>query len=104
MNKLGLEFSKIFREKHGKAVFQNITNQIMSECNSNCNEEYIKVIFSVAFLTYFGIEDNKRISLMIGVSNDIDIANIRKVHKQSISKIQKYIQTTNNENLKKYKK
>lgn len=106
LNNLGIEFSRIFKKKHGKEIFQEIVDQINSECNSNYNKNYIDIVFSVAFITYFGIKDNKRIALMLGIlqDNNIDIAIIRDIHKQSISKIQKYIQATNNENLKKYKK
>ena len=98
MNALDINFSKLFYEKHGKDIFENITKDIKSEYNSNCDKTYIDIIFSVAFLTYFGITDNRRLALMLGASKDksTDIENIRRMHKKSIFKIQKYIKSNNN--------
>lgn len=50
MEDLGIEFSKIFLEKHGNQAFKNITNQIKSECGNNCDSNYINAILQLLFL------------------------------------------------------
>ena len=98
MEDLGIEFSKIFLEKHGNQAFQNITNQIKSESGNNCDSSYINAIFTIAFLTYIGVFDKKRICILGGISKDIDIKSIQSIHKKSIFLIQNYIENSNNKN------
>lgn len=88
MEDLGIKFSKIFLKKHGKQFFQDITNQIKLECNNNCDANYIDMIFTIAFLTYIGVFDNKRICILGGISVDknIDIEKMKEIHRKSISK------------------
>uniref|UniRef100_UPI003FEFB428 hypothetical protein n=1 Tax=Candidatus Merdicola sp. TaxID=3085652 RepID=UPI003FEFB428 len=104
MEDLGIEFSKIFLKKHGNRAFKNITNQIKSECGNNCNSNYINAIFTIAFLTYIGVFDKKRICILGGISKDENIEDLKKIHKNSIFQIQKYIQATNEQNFKDIKK
>ena len=101
MESLGLDFSKLFFKKHGKQVFQDICNQIRGEYNGDCDTNYIDTVFTVAFISYFGVTDISKIYLLGGISKDIDIKNIQVIHKKSISIIQNYIENTNNKNLKK---
>ena len=101
MESLGLDFSKLFLKKHGKQVFQDICNQIKVEYNDNCDTSYIDTVFTVAFISYFGVTDISKIHLLGGISKDIDIKSVQKIHKKSISQIQNYIENTNNKNLKK---
>ena len=101
MESLGLDFSKLFLKKHGKQVFQDICNQIRGEYNGDCDTNYIDTVFTVAFISYFGVTDISRMRLLGGISKDIDIKSIQKIHKKSISQIQKYIENTNNKNPKK---
>lgn len=100
MESLGLDFSKLFFKKHGKQVFQDICNQIRGEYNGNCDTSYIDTVFTVAFISYFGVTDISKMRLLGGISKDIDIKNIQKIHKKSISIIQKYIENSNTENTK----
>ena len=44
---------------NGKKVFENIRNKIVQEESSSCNDEYIEIIFKVAFLDFWRIEDFK---------------------------------------------
>lgn len=44
---------------------------------------------------YVGISDTKRIALLIDISKDTDIKNLLKLHRNSISNIQKYIKKIN---------
>lgn len=101
MESLGLDFSKLFFKKHGKQVFQDICNQIRGEYNGNCDTSYIDTVFTVAFISYFGVTDISKMRLLGGISKDIDIKSIQEVHKKSISIIRKYIENSNNENQKK---
>ena len=97
MESLGLDFSKLFLKKHGEQVFQDICNQIRGEYNGNCDTNYIDTVFTVAFISYFGVTDISKIYLLGGISKDIDIKNIQVIHKKSISIIQNYIENTNKE-------
>lgn len=92
------EFREIFYKKHGKEVFQELVKQIEQEYNGKCDTKYIDIIFSIAFLTYVGISDTKRLALLVGISRDkdINVENLLKLHKKSISKIQEYIKIQTN--------
>lgn len=99
-------FSAIFLKKHGKDVFKEITNQIQSENVNEYSKEYVDIIFTIAFLTCFGVSDKKVIYTLgkIPPNKDINIKEMKEKHRKSISKIQKYIKEVQNETLKKYKK
>ena len=101
MGNISINFRELFFKKHGEQVFQNICNQIRVEYNGNCDISYIDTVFTVAFISYFGVTDISKMRLLGGISKDIDIKNIQKIHKKSISQIQNYIENTNKENLKK---
>lgn len=101
MGNISINFRERFFKKHGEQVFQNICNQIRVEYNGNCDISYIDTVFTVAFISYFGVTDISKMRLLGGISKDIDIKNIQKIHKKSISQIQNYIENTNKENLKK---
>lgn len=106
MYNLEIKFSEIFHRKHGNSVFQDIIRNIKNEIEGKCNKDYIDIIFTIAFLTYFGVDD-KKISYFledVSSSKSINISKIKSVHKSSISQIQKYIRNANNETLKKYNK
>lgn len=98
MEGLSIDFSEIFLRKHGKKVFLNISNQIKEEYKGNCDTQYIKNVFAIAFLTYIGVDDINKIHLLGNIPKTIDIKDIQKIHKDSISQIQKYIKIANNEN------
>lgn len=101
MESLGINFRENFLKKHGEQIFQDICNQIRVEYNGNCDASYIDTVFTVAFISYFGVTDISKMRLLGGISKDIDIKNIQKIHRKSISQIQKYIKNTNNKNPKK---
>lgn len=101
MESLGINFKELFVKKHGKQVFKDIVKQIKVEYNGNCDISYIDTIFTVAFISYFGVTDISKIRLLGGISKDIDIKDIQKVHKKSISVIQNSIENSNKENIKK---
>ena len=95
MESLGLDFSKLFFKKHGKQVFQDICNQIRGEYNGDCDTNYIDTVFTVAFISYFGVTDINKMRLLGGISKDIDIKSIQKIHNKSIRVIQNYIEDSN---------
>lgn len=101
MKGLDINFKELFLKKHGKLIFKDIVNQIKVEYNGNCDTNYIDMVFSVAFILYFGVNDISKIRLLGGISKDIDIKNIQKIHKKSISIIQNHIENTNKTNLEK---
>lgn len=101
MESLDINFRERFYRKHGEKVFKDIVKQIEGEYNGNCDINYIDTIFTVAFISYFGVTDTIKIRLLGGISKDIDIKSIQKIHKKSISIIQNYIENTNKTNLEK---
>ncbi len=93
MDFLNMNFSTLFLERHGKLVYDSINKQIMKE-NSTCyNEEYIEIIFKVAFLSFWGLAPNeiKKMIEHFMSGKQVDIGEINSIHKKSISKIQKYL-------------
>ena len=97
MESLGINFKELFLKKHGEQVFKDIVKQIKVEYNGDCDISYIDTVFTVAFISYFGVTDISKIYLLGGISKDIDIKNIQVIHKKSISIIQNYIENTNKE-------
>lgn len=98
MEGLGIDFSEIFLRKHGKKTFQDIIAQIKIENKSNCDKKYIDIVFAVAFLTYLEVDNINQIYILGNIPQNINIDNIQKIHKKSISKIQEYIKDTNGNN------
>lgn len=98
MEGLGIDFSEIFLRKHGDKIFQDISNKIKEESKNNCDIQYIRVVFAIAFLTYIGVDDINKIHLLGNISKSIDIRDIQNIHKDSISQIQNYINDTNKNN------
>ena len=97
MESLGINFKELFLKKHGEQVFKDIVKQIKVEYNGDCDISYIDIVFTVAFISYFGVTDTSKIRLLGGISKEIDIKNIQVIHKKSISIIQNYIENTNKE-------
>ena len=95
MEGLDINIRERFYKKHGEKIFKEIVKQIEEEYNGNCDINYIETIFTVAFISYFGVTDTSKIRLLAGISKDMDIKSIQKVHKRSISVIQKYIEDSN---------
>ncbi len=95
MESLGINFKELFVKKHGEKVFKNIVKQIKVEYDGNCDISYINTVFTVAFISYFGVTDTSKMRLLGGISKNIDIKSIQKVHNKSINIIQNYIENTN---------
>lgn len=91
------DFSELFLNKHGKEIYNKIKNKIMKENKQNCDEEYISIVFKIAFLSFFGLEENGIQNLINDYYSmkNIDTRAIIKQHKTSISEIKKYLKFTN---------
>ena len=98
MEGLGIDFSEIFLRKHGDKIFQDISNKIKEESKNNCEIQYIRVVFAIAFLTYIAVDDINKIHLLGNIPKSIDIRDMQKIHKDSISQIQNYINDANKNN------
>ena len=96
-------FSELFFKKHGKEIFDGIVKQITKEKSSNCDDEYIEKILKFAFLEHIGLKDSEIKRLLEDVlKSDIDVEEIRDIHKKSVGKIKKYLQESMEETLKDY--
>lgn len=98
MDFFDMNFSTLFLEKHGKLAFEDIEIQIKQE-NSVCyDNNYIEVIFKVAFLGFFGLAPNeiKKMIEDLMPGQEVNIEKLTFTHKKSISKIQKYLQKATN--------
>lgn len=88
---LDIEFSKLFKDKHGDKIFDDINSKIKAERVEECDYNYIEAIYRVAFLGYFGL-DNKALNNMLkDIDCKDDIEKINKLHKETIKIIRKYI-------------
>ena len=100
MDFFNMNFSELFLEKHGKSNFDDIQKQIIQENSTGYNNSYIEVIFKIAFLEFFGLTPNEIKKMMEDImpGQKINIEDLFFKHKKSISKVQKYLRnTTNNE-------
>lgn len=97
-----MNFSDLFNKKHGNDVYNKICKIIKQECPNNYNENYVELIFRIALLSYWGLNNssiNKMIStvyLVKQIEKNINIKNIKKVHKTSIEYIIKYLEDSEN--------
>lgn len=100
MDFLKMDFSKLFLEKHGKSVYDEICIKIKSEAPTKYNEEYLEIIFKIAFFAYLGMDDTQIKKFLKHINNidNVNITNIKNVHKKSIKEIQKYVKIATNHN------
>ena len=91
-----MDFSKLFLDKHGKVIFEEVTNKINEEKTEECNLEYISIVFKIAFLDFFGLDKTSIQKLINSIYNDktINIENILSLHMVSVETIKKYLQFT----------
>ena len=93
-----MNFSELFCKKHGKEIFESIVKQITEEKSKNCNNEYIEKIFKFTFLEHIGLKDNEIKKLLEDILKcEVDVLEIRDIHKSSICEIKKYLQDSMNE-------
>lgn len=97
MDFLNMKFSTLFLEKHGKEDFEKINKRILQEkqlLTAN-SDDYIEVVFKIAFLDFFGLDNDviKRMIENIMNYHQVNVEQMKNIHKNSISKIQKYLQS-----------
>lgn len=95
MDFFDMNFSTLFLDKHGKEIFRKITKQITQEKPDICDKNYIEVVFKIAFLDFFGLDNDviKRMIEDIMNCHQVNVGKIKTVHKKSINEIQKYLQS-----------
>lgn len=95
MDFFNMNFSTLFKNKHGDKIFGKICNMIKEENATEYSNTYIAIIFKISFLDFFGLNDVAITNLMKNTkpSYDIDIINIKKIHTKSINEIEKYLQS-----------
>lgn len=96
MDFLKMNFTKMFENKHGKEIYNNICDIIKSETNTTIDDTYIELVFKISLLTFWGLDDStiKRIIKKELKVENIDIENIKKIHRKSIKKITFYIKSS----------
>lgn len=94
MNFLNMKFSTLFVEKHGEKVFNDIRGQIELENSDKSSSDYVEIVFKLALLDFWGLKEDqiKKIFEDIMPDQKINIEKIQSIHKNSINKIQKYLQ------------
>lgn len=97
-----MNFSTLFSEKHGKQEFENISEQILTENPLTDNNNYIEIVFKVAFLDFFGLDDStiEKMIKEIMKCQQVSIALIKERHKKTINEIQSYLQSAINDTIK----
>lgn len=96
MDFFDMTFSTLFLDKHGELVFNNIKKQIKQENFAHCNNEYIEIIFKIAFLTFFGLASSEIENMLKDImpSKQLNVEDIKCIHKESISKIHFFLRDT----------
>ena len=93
---LKMNFGKLFLKKHGEQVFNDVSKKIMQEKLNNCNNDYVEIVFKVAFLDSFGLDEiaiEKIIKYAMSVKN-INVKEIKSIHNHSIKEIQNRLQSS----------
>lgn len=98
MDFFNMNFSELFAEKHGKQLFNDISNKILIENSNKNNPECIELVFKVAFFDFWGMDDTtaKRIIEDIMSVKDINVTEIKEIYKNSIKEIQKCLESATN--------
>ncbi len=103
MDFFDMNFSELFLEQHGKLVYDKIEKQIIQEKSTRYNDDYIEIIFKVAFLGFFGLNLNETKKMIEDImpGQQVNIEEISSIHKESITKIQEYLRKAIEENSRK---
>lgn len=57
MDFFDMNFSTLFLEKHGKEKFDKIVKQIIQENSNEHDNNYVEILFKVAYWEFFGLDD-----------------------------------------------
>ena len=90
-----MDFSEFFLNEYGEKIFNDITLQLKTESPENYSQDYIKIVFKIAFFDYIGFtaEQIKKLLNEIYKNNKINVENILTTHKKSIKVIKKHLQS-----------
>jgi len=99
MDFFDMDFSKLFLNKHGKEIFNYISDTIKNEASTNTTQAYINIIFKLALLDFLGLDKLSIQKLIDNIYPDkkTDIKELLLLHKKSISIIKKHLQNTMDE-------
>ncbi len=91
-----MNFSELFEKKHGKQLFNDISREITIESSNVNSNNYIELIFKVAFYDYFGLSEASIEELIKDTMSEqyVNVKDIKVIYKNSIKEIQKYLQDT----------
>lgn len=92
-----MDFSELFMNKHGEIIFNNICDMIKIETTNQINNNYIPIVFKLAFLEFFELPNESIIKMMDKYypNNEIDFNNLLSIHRNSINEIKKLLKATN---------
>lgn len=96
MDFFSINFGELFLNKHGKGVFESFSKQISTEKGTDCTDEYINIVFRLAFLSFFGF-DNKQIQKLLNDRNiSVNVEEIMAVQSKSINSIKEFLENNIN--------
>ena len=95
-----MDFNKLFLDKHGKEQFNEIVKQINLEGKGISENNYIELIFKIAFLDFFRMADQEIQALIVDFTEyqDIDIRKVKNIYQKSIQQIQEHLKNNMKEN------
>lgn len=95
MDFLNMNFSELFLEKHGKAIYNKICMIIKEEKPNKYDNYYIASIFKLAFLDFWGLNAKQIKELVVGLQpkSEINVNELKKLHKNSILEIKKCLES-----------
>ncbi len=96
MDFFNMNFSELFKKKHGKNLFNDICKQIILENLDSSNEHYIELVFKVAFFDFFGLNEFVIKNLIRDTMfiQNFNFKEIKIIHKNSIKRIQKHLKSS----------
>lgn len=94
-----MDFSKLFLEKHGNKIFDDIVSVIKKEKVDKCDLEYISIVFKIAFLDFFKLKnsDIQTLTNELYSKDLINVDEILTIHNESINLIKDYLKDTMNQ-------
>lgn len=101
MDFFSMDFSKLFLDKYGNKVFNDFSNKIKEEKGYKCSDDYIKSVFKVAFLAFFGFDEEQSQKLLDDIikNNNINVKEIMANQRNSVNSIKEFLEYNKNKNM-----
>lgn len=101
MDFFSMDFSELFLNKYGIEVFENFSNKIKEEKGYECSDDYIKSVFKVAFLAFFGFDEDQSQKLLDDIvkNNNINVKVIMTNQRKSVNSIKEFLEYNKNKNM-----